>query len=103
MNEKTRSMLVEAFRYSTSEEPRHAFREILGMALQLGLEIRWIPRGNMKYAFRLGSGRFPVCDVCQQWVSVYTTSHNPLHVVTVDDVIPGIFRTKAAVRLKNGE
>ena len=97
MNDETRRKLVEAFEYIQSPPARRAFREILGMALQLGREIRWIPRGDMKYAFRLGKRR-PECVACRRWISVYTTSHNPLRVETIGDVLPGIFGPEVAAR-----
>lgn len=103
IDDRTRVKLVEAFSYCRSAAARRAFREILGTVLQLGLEIRWIPRGDMKYAFRIGSGRHPVYHVCRKFVSVYTKSHDPFHVVTVDDVIPGIFGRKAAAQLREFE
>ena len=101
VNQQTRHKVVEAFRYFESTETQRAFREILGMALQLGLEIRWVPRGATKYAFRFGGRRFQECVVRRSWISVYTTSDKPLHVETVDEVIPGIFGTKAARGLRN--
>ncbi len=85
MNEETRHKVVEAFRYFESTETQRAFREILGLALQLGLEIQWVPRGATKYAFRFGGRRHPECRVCRGWISVYTTTDNPLRVETVND------------------
>ena len=90
IDDLTEAKLVEAFSYCKSGAARRAFREILGTVLQLRLEIQWIPRGAMKYAFRIGPGCLPVHDVGRKFISVYTKSYDPFHVETVDDVIPGI-------------
>ena len=98
MDEKTRRKLVEAFEYIESSDTRRAFREILGMALQLGREIKFAGHGAVAYSFRLG-GR-PSCAVRRQWLAIYTTSQGPpLRVRTVEEVLPGIFGSVAKQRL----